>query len=348
MVGFFTWLVMILFGVQLLILIQLIAWKTSQLKKEKRMAAEITRLRPELLKIMNGEQEEIPAIGLTGSVRTEAAESILDELNHAYDGEEAVQSLRRVAEEYLTVQYKKTLKRGSWADRINTLYFIDDFSMTSMKEEVYAHFLKRKKRDEEYRQCLRNLVSFGDERVLVHLFKEPLPSIVFLKELLLRMNAELLAETEEMLETRREEHENMLFAFITVVGELNNGTYFPFVEKMLEDPREEVRIKAMKSLCSYREFTAFSLLEGFAESASWQERMYSAKLIGACRLEEFRDTLMKLISDQVWWVRFAAAENIAQLKGGEELLKQIHTKSDDAYARDIAAHMLVRKGGRAR
>lgn len=345
MVGFFIWVVGILFVSQLLILLQLIGWKTSQLKKQERIAAEITRLRPELQRTMRGELEEIPIITLTGSARTEAAESILDELNHVYEGEDALQAIRRVAEEYLTEPYKKILKRSSWADRINTLYFIDDFSMMSLKEEVYAHLLKRKKRDEEYRQCLRNSISFGDGRVLSHLFNEPLLSVVFLKELLLRMDANLLAATEEMLETDREEHQNMLFAFITVNGELNNSAYFPFVEKMLEDPREEVRIKAMKSLCSYREFTAFALLERFSQSSSWQERMYSAKLIGACKLEGFRGTLTKLISDKVWWVRFAAAENITQLDGGEELLRRIHTASDDAYARDIAAHMLVRKGG---
>lgn len=219
-----------------------------------------------------------------------------------------------LADQNLSSYYKKVLNKGKWADRINTLYFIEDFQMDSLREAVFQHFKKLRKHDEEYRQCLRSAAVLQEPGVVEVLFDNQALSVGFIKELLFRLDKSLLVSLSQRMTVEDQASENLLFAFITINGEQKNELFFPFVENILLDKRLEVRIKAMKSLCNYEKLHDPSKLPGFFKSANWEERMYAAKLTGACRLNEFTESLVELFSDPVWWVRFSAADNIYGLE----------------------------------
>jgi len=104
-------------------------------------------------------------------------------------------------------------------------------------------------------------------------------------------------------------------------------------------------LKAMSSLCHYKKMSNPAILSHFFDSEHWQERMYAAKLTGACHFDQYTPHLIYLLSDNVWWVRFAGAENIKIFKDGNKVLEQVSTDHADSYARDIAKHMLTREGG---
>lgn len=344
MASFFVWLIGILLMVQFILLIGLAGWKTVMIRNENTINAEITRLQPQYEDYVSGSLLSQPDAPAKNRFQTAAVERLLENMVHADANALNGKRITELAQLRLSERYKVVMKKGTWAERINCLYFIEDFKMVELREELYMHYKGLHKRDEEYRQCLRAAAVLGEGRISEALFTEPPLSIGFIKELLVRMDAELLSDLAGHIESRKEVPQNLLFAFITFNGEQKNEAFFPFVEQMIHDERKEVRIKAMKSLCDYEKISNPSMLAGFFKSVFWEERMYAAKLAGACKLDEYKKPMALLFTDPVWWVRFAAADNIYGLEGGSNLLKDIAATSNDAYARDIAKHMLTRKG----
>ncbi|PSL40116.1 HEAT repeat protein [Planomicrobium soli] len=345
MLELFIWLVVGLLGAQLLILFCLILWKARTISHENNIDEIINSLKPQFIDYLEGRRPSEPNLPKSKNTQAVIMEKMLDEFYSDSYGNLEERKLNQLAEKYLAAHYRKTLKRGTWAERINALYFIEDFYLVSLREDAYQHFLKLKKQDEEFRQCLRVCASLQEERILPVITEKEGLSTGFIKELLFRLNESLMGKILEKIENNNDIAENVLFAFITFNGEQKNEPFFSFVENKIFDERKEVRLKALNSLCNYGKVSNPSILDAFFTSSYWEERMYAAKLTGACSLPQYKQALLELLSDPVWWVRFAAAENIKTFPDGEALLRQVALWDEDAYSRDIAKHMLTRKGG---
>ena len=343
MTSFFVWVIGILLMLQFILLTGLAGWKTVMIRNETKINAEIFRLQPQYKEYVAGSLLSHPDAPAKNRFQAATVERLLESLVHTDTSAQYGKRITELAHLHLSDRYRTVLNKGTWAERINCLYFIEDFKMVELREELYVHYKGLHKRDEEYRQCLRAAAVLEEGRISGALFAEPPLSFGFIKELLVRMDAKMLSDLAGHIESRKKVPQNLLFAFITFNGEQKNEVFFPFVEKMIHDERKEVRIKAMKSLCDYEKISNPSMLAGFFKSVFWEERMYAAKLAGACKLDEYKKPMALLFSDPVWWVRFAAADNIYGLEGGSLLLKDIAATSSDAYARDIAKHMLTRK-----
>ncbi|MBT2571026.1 hypothetical protein [Planococcus sp. ISL-110] len=345
MIGIFIGVVFSLLGIQLLILALLIGWKMKNLAAENNMKKMMEILKPQFQKYIEGTEPIEPALPVAKKNRFKLMETMLDEfLTEDFQGEQKAK-IHLLADKHLAEHYRRVLKKGQWAERINALYFIEDFRLFSLKEEVYQHFMKISKRDEEFRQCIRVCATLQEARLMDAAIESRDLSFGMIKELLYRLDEDLLKMTLERMQLKEDISENMLYAFITFSGEHQIGMLFPFVERKLRDERKEVRLKAMSSLCYYKEMADPAILLGFFGSEHWQERMYAAKLTGACHFEQYKQNLVDLLSDNVWWVRFAGAENIKVFKDGNKMLEQAAADHTDAYARDIAKHMLTREGG---
>ena len=345
MIELFIWVVFGLLGIQLLILALLIVWKMKNLAIEHTIKETMETLKPQFRLYIEGVHAAEPVLSAAKKSQFKLMETMLDEFAAENFQEEQKARIQLLAEKYLTENYRHTLKKGQWAERVNALYFIEDFKLFSLKEDVYQHFMKISKRDEEFRQCMRTCATLQEVRLMDTAIESKDLSFGMIKELLYRLDEELLKMTLERMQLKEDISENMLYAFISFSGEHQIDMIFPFVEKKLRDERKEVRLKAMSSLCHYKKMTDPSILSDFFDSEHWQERMYAAKLTGACRFEQYKPYLIYLLADNVWWVRFAGAENLKFFEGGNKVLEQVASDHADAYARDIARHMLTREGG---
>ncbi|WP_298831423.1 hypothetical protein [uncultured Planococcus sp.] len=345
MIEVFISVVFSLLGIQLLILALLIAWKMKNLAVEHSIKETMETLKPQFRQYIEGSHETEPGLPAAKKNRFKLMETMLDEFaSEGFQGEQKAR-IHRLAEKHLTEYYRHMLKKGQWAERINALYFIEDFRLFSLKEDIYQHFKKISKRDEEFRQCIRACATLQEVRLMDAAIESKDLSFGMIKELLYRLDKDLLEMTLERMQLKEDISENMLYAFISFSGEHQIDMLFPFVEKKLQDERKEVRLKAMSSLCHYKKMVNPAILSDFFDSAHWQERMYAAKLTGACHFDQYKPNLVYLLADNIWWVRFAGAENLKFFEGGNKVLEQVAADHADAYARDIARHMLTREGG---
>ncbi|WP_088009495.1 HEAT repeat domain-containing protein [Indiicoccus explosivorum] len=345
MAEFFIGLVIGLAAIQLLLLVYLVLWKKRTLGTENRKAAMLEELKPDFLTYLEGGEEE-PAMPENEKLRTAVLEGLLSELVADQKDERFRGKISSTAERHLAAVYKKRLTAGTWAERVNALYFIEDFRIHSLRRLVFSRLEQLPADDEECRQSLRVCTALQEPDVIGFLIsRQESFSTGLLKELLRRFDEPLLHEVKRRLEADDGETENLMLAFLTTCGEQQSAPFFLFVEGKLADRRKEVRLKALRSLVSYGRLSDPALIAPFFSSEHWEERMYAAKITGACGLGGYRDALLSLFSDPVWWVRFSAADNALKFETGPALLTRIAEQHEDPFARDIARHMVTRKGG---
>ena len=82
--------------------------------------------------------------------------------------------------------------------------------------------------------------------------------------------------------------------------------------------------------------------KGAAQHTEWRVRMAAAKALGRIGAAGELATLLELLRDPVWWVRYHAAQALTRVHGmTTEELKLIREKARDSFAADMLAHALA-------
>ncbi|WP_404406081.1 HEAT repeat domain-containing protein [Jeotgalibacillus malaysiensis] len=296
------------------------------------------------LSYLAGEAEQEPSLPADEQIRVKVLEKLLSKYASNIKGAENEQRMRKTAERYLTDYYRHILQKGSWAERVNTLFFIEDYQMKALQADVKTHYLSLKDKDEEYRQSLRVLAAFGDDSVLEMLKSDTSISIGFMKECFRRLPQASI----EKLKKDQELPAPVKLSLISYFGETGYYEHLPYVEFHLTHEEKEVRLKALAALCQYRYISSADKISAFLNSEVWEERMYAARLSGLLQLTRYSTTLMKLAGDSNWWVRFAACEALKQMPDGEILLTFAAEGHEDLYARDMAKQLQTLRTGVSR
>ena len=126
-----------------------------------------------------------------------------------------------------------------------------------------------------------------------------------------------------------------------LLGRLADPRSAATINALTYDASDDVRATAAESLGSFADHGAIGRL---LADESWLVRCHAAKAAGSARAAELAPQLARLLEDEFWWVRQDAAIALSQV--GEPavaaLLPQLH--SDDRFARNKAAEVLIRIG----
>lgn len=101
------------------------------------------------------------------------------------------------------------------------------------------------------------------------------------------------------------------------------------------------RIDAARTLGQIRYDQAYANLVSCATDARWEMRAVVASALGAFGAGESEETLIKLLCDREWWVRYRAAESLTQVTDTEELMQRV-ARTGDRYASEMMRFALDR------
>jgi len=78
-----------------------------------------------------------------------------------------------------------------------------------------------------------------------------------------------------------------------------------------------------------------------ANNTEWYIRLHVATVLGRMGVQEDVKTLIQLMSDAEWWVRYRSAQSLAQMPFiSSDDLERIHDNLQDRYARDILQQVI--------
>jgi hypothetical protein len=229
----------------------------------------------------------------------------------------------KLSEDFLTERYSKQLSRKSWAIRMNTMYFIEDFHMQSLTPLLKEKLLNISRLDQETQQLIRTLASLNETAVFSVLAQFPETSVRSYIDVFKRLKKpECLKEIDAAL---RDETDNktLKHAAISYIGMSGLTTFLPQIENELKNQDGEIRIQALKSIFHLQYITDPSLLTPFFHSPSWQERMFASRIVGKLQLSRFKEVLSELLGDSQWWVRYSSAEALTQFSDGDILITHL-------------------------
>ena len=341
-----VWLIAGLLLTQLVLLVWMMVRKKRELSLQNRVKKLDEQLTEEFSAFIEGKVIHHPRFPHEQKLKIDLMESILERSLEGADTLEKKDRIRQLAEASLGDIYRNRLHYAGWSNRINALYFIEDFRMHSLDDEVYTNTDRRKrKKDEEYRQGLRTMAVLQDRRVFLLLEEDMDVPFPLLKEVFQRLDRTSVSYWFSRYDDVADIPEPLLCAFISHCGDIKSADDQEVVELALRDSRPEVRIKALKALSSYQAINEPARLLPFFQSERWEERLMVAKLAGQAGLKQYGTQLLKLMEDREWWVRFAAANAIRVLPDGEAHLRKIASGHKDPYARDMADRTLTTKWG---
>ncbi|MGM0896548.1 MAG: HEAT repeat domain-containing protein [Bacillota bacterium] len=245
-------------------------------------------------------------------------------------------AISRLSEKFLSQRYIKQLKRGSWAMRMNTLYFIEDFRMASLVPLLKEKLAKSSRLDQETQQLIRTLASLNETAVISALAKYPdAPARLYI-DVFKRLDE--LTKLDELDAALKNETDNQALkhSAISYIGMAGMTLFLPRIEGELQNPEMEMRIQALKAILHLQYMNSPSALAPFFQSTAWPERMFAAQIAGKLQLSRYKETLSELLGDPVWWVRYSSAEALTQFAEGDIVLTHLAESHPDRYARDMA------------
>jgi hypothetical protein len=251
--------------------------------------------------------------------------------------EDLQHKIRESASFYLSSHYEKVMNAADWSARVNALYYIEDFRMTSLQPVLAKRLMTVKEQDEEKQQLLRTLAALGDLSVLSHLENEPSTKESVYLSVFKRFPEDVIPQTVSYV--RQEGSLKANISLLMYLGLTKKLSYLSFVEENLAHQNSEMRIQALKALFQMNYISNVNLIQPFFYSEVWEERMFAAKITGVLTLTQFEKELTEFLGDSVWWVRYYAAEALL-LSFGENKLLELSQSHPDQYARNMAAQWL--------
>lgn len=245
--------------------------------------------------------------------------------------------VKGLSEDFLSAHYAKQLLRKNWAIRMNTLHYIEDFHMESLKPILKEKLEKSSQLDLETQQLIRTLASLNDPATISVLARHPDAPVRLYTDVFKRLKER--TRLEELDAAMRNESSNraLKHAAIAYIGMAGLTSFLPRLEDELTKEEEELRIQSLKAILQLQYLSDASLLLPFLESSSWPERMYASRIAGKLQLSRFKEVLSVLLGDPVWWVRYSAAEALVQFSDGDILLSHLAANHPDRFARDMAS-----------
>lgn len=243
----------------------------------------------------------------------------------------------KLSEDFLSVHYARQLSNKNWAIRMNTLYYIEDFQMQSLKPVLKEKLGKSSQLDQETQQLIRTLASLDEPATISVLAGYPDAPVRLYTDVFKRLEEK--TRLKELDAALRNEPPNkaLKHAAMSYIGMSGLIAFLPRIEGELESEEGETRIQALKAILHLQYLTDPDSLVPFLHSPSWPERMYACRIAGKLQLSRFKENLSTLLGDPIWWVRYSAAEALVQFSDGDILLAHLSADHPDRYARDMAA-----------
>ncbi|WJE14234.1 hypothetical protein QRD89_10895 [Halobacillus sp. ACCC02827] len=335
-------LVGVLFALQVFLLCYLLVMKANRLRIQEHRNDLYAFYYGSFRSFLAGEEEE-PEYIMSKTDKVNLIERMLNDIVDRKDPAVSEERVEESAHKHLAQSYQLLLKKGSWSQRVNTLFYIEDFHMTQLKDDVWEHFQSLRKIDEEYRQTVRTAAALGDERVIRVILETPHMTQRLAKQMLRRMPADFLSTLIYLIEEGADTKKDVIIGILTYCGETKNQEHVAFIKGWLQDEDKEIRLKALRSYADADADVEMSVIASFFQSNYWEERMLVARLAGMRRVKESREALHDLTGDREWWVRYTACQAIRQLPAGQDMLARIAEEHPDGFARDMARQFMSMK-----
>jgi hypothetical protein len=131
---------------------------------------------------------------------------------------------------------------------------------------------------------------------------------------------------------------------IRYLDTVHYGAAKAVVNKLLEASTDEEVLSACLQVL--KDPAALDIVRKYTDHACWFIRVQAASVLGRIGTEADRQTLVDLLSDSQWWVRYRAAQALSNMPFvSMDELRTLRTGHPDRFARDILSQVIAEREG---
>ena len=134
---------------------------------------------------------------------------------------------------------------------------------------------------------------------------------------------------------------------VKAIGENHYVTLANLVLPLLDNPQMNMRIDAVRTLGQLAYPDAYKPILALAKNNRWELRAVVATALSAFHADENTETLIDLLCDREWWVRYRAAESLLCCSDPEEIVHRVAAR-EDRFAREMLQFALDKQALRSR
>ena len=134
---------------------------------------------------------------------------------------------------------------------------------------------------------------------------------------------------------------------VKAIGQNGYGSMAERVLPLLNSPQLNMQIDAARTLGQLAYPPAYEKILSLAKHERWELRAIVATALASYGADQNADTLIDLVCDREWWVRYRAAESLTQCGGIDEILSRVAARND-RYAMEMLRFALDKKALRSR
>lgn len=125
----------------------------------------------------------------------------------------------------------------------------------------------------------------------------------------------------------------------------DSAVVLPVIRKMLlNSPADEVVSAGLNILGQFEDHRYIELAKNFLKHPKWYVRVQAVSALGNMGSPGDIDSLVGVLDDREWWVRYRAAQALAGLPLiTRERLEKVQSQQNDRYARDILRQVIAEK-----
>jgi len=357
-----NWLIIIMATVLALFTLLLLTLHLTNSIKSKRIQAmreqliclisgeaAASRLKTKLYEVIRQEEGSVKSISQIRGIRSLRGLLVVSEIADELSGADLAVLCREIGGEWFSKYLKQQFDDGSVDSVILVVKLVGTLGLKQYIPDVVQQIYCHRANPHMQHIGLLSLCLLGSEASLVSICRDPtiasLLSFRTLEELFTVYKGDREALCKRLIGTAADQY--IRRTCIKAIGEYHYVSLANLILPLLDSPQLNMQIDATRTLGQLTYTPAYPKIAAMAKNERWELRAVVASALVSFDVDENADTLIDLLCDREWWVRFRAAESLIQSKHIQAIQTAVE-KRGDRYAQEMLQFALDKQALRNR
>ena len=237
---------------------------------------------------------------------------------------------REIAGEWYSNYLNNQFSNGSVDSVILVVKLIGTLGLDRYTSDVVQQIYCHRKNPQMQHIGFLSLCLLGAERPLVSICRDAsiasLLSFRTLEELFKVFRGDRKVLCRRLIDTAADDY--IRRTCVKAIGDNKYVTLANRVLPLLESPKINMRIDATRTLGQLEYTPAYQSILALSRSDRWELRAVVAAALSSFGADENAETLIDLLCDREWWVRFRASESLLKCSNTEQIVRRVEERHD--------------------
>jgi hypothetical protein len=357
-----NWLIIVMASVlALFTLLLLVLHLTNSIKSKRIQAmreqliclisgeAAATRLKNKLYEMIRQSDGCVHSISEIHGIRSMRGLLVIAETADELKDEDLAVLRREISSEWFSKYICQQLSYGSVDSVILVVKLAGTLGLGQYIPDIVAQIYANRTNPHMQHIGLLSLCLLGTETPLISICRDPsiasLLSFRTLEELFNVYAGDREELCKRLIDTAADQY--IRRTCVKAIGENCYASLAPMVLPLLDSPQLNMQIDATRTLGQLAYPPAYEHILAMAQNARWELRAVVATALASFGADQNANTLIQLLCDKEWWVRFRAAESLIRCSDHDDIVRRVEQRQD-RYALEMLHFALDKQALRLR